>query len=626
MNKRRQSALKEPRAPRSGQALSAHSPSPDRFTVLAAALLLVTVLAYLPAIRGGYIWDDDAYVTGNLTLRTLSGLGQIWTEFGATPQYYPLVHTSFWIEYHLWGLNPLGFHLVNVTLHAASALLLVLLLRRLSVPGFWLAGFLFAVHPVHVESVAWITERKNVLSGVFYLLSMLCYTGWLGSTYPEFPDGTRPALRPRTFYALALLFYVGALLSKTVTCSLPVAVLLVLWWKRGRIARRDVMPLVPFFVLGAGFGAVTAVMERTRVGAFGADWSLSFVERLLLAPRIIWFYAGKLLLPFQLTFFYPRWTVSAQDAAAWLFPAALIAVLLFLWVLRTRIGRGPLTAALFFCATLFPALGFFNVYPMRYSYVADHFQYHASLGLLVLGAAVAAHGLRSRPAALAGISLSVILALSVLTWRQAHVYRDIETLWRDTLAKNSGAWMAHINLGLELERQGRTEEAHAQFLRAAAIHPGSEEAQTNAGKALRASGRTEEAIAAFRRAIEINPRFPDAKYNLANALQSQERHRDAITLYREVLALKADYPGATTNLGMTLALSGRLDEALTVFHDGVQRFPADPALYNNYGMALLKAGRRREAAECFQTAIRLNPRFETARANLSRALKPPTPP
>src|SRR5688572_14862801 len=359
-------------------------------------LLAMTLIAYLPAFRAGFIWDDPDYVVNNATLRSLDGLRQIWFVPRATPQYYPLVHTSFWIEYQLWRLNPAGYHAVNVLLHALAAVLLWRVLKLLDVPGAWLAAAIFAVHPMHVESVAWVTERKNVLSGVFYLAAALAYFrssfGLWGSGIGEDKDtavdssNTRHP-KPDTRYSLSLGLFVCALLSKTVTASLPATILLVIWWKRGRITRRDVVPLIPFFVIGVALALNTARLEREHVGASGAEFDFSALDRILIAGRAAWFYAWKLIAPVNLSFIYPRWTIDDRAAWQYAFPLAAVALVAALFVLRHRIGRGPLVAILFFGGTLVPALGFFNVYPMRYTFVADHFAYHASIGIIVLIAA-----------------------------------------------------------------------------------------------------------------------------------------------------------------------------------------------------------------------------------------------
>jgi tetratricopeptide (TPR) repeat protein len=623
-----------------------------RLPALAILLAGVTVLAYLPALRCGYIWDDDIYVTQNHALQTVDGLGRIWIKPGTTPQYYPLVFTTFWAEYHLWRLQPLGYHLDNILLHAANALLLWWLLRRLQCPGAWWAAAIFAVHPVHVESVAWITERKNVLSGFFYFLAVLAYLRFRPLTGGE-------AARPRDWrvYPLVLALFVCALLSKTVTCSLPAALILLIWWKTGRVGTRDVLELAPLFALGAASGFMTAWMEQHTVGATGANWALSSVQRCLVAGRALWFYAAKLLWPLHLTFNYPRWELDATAAWQFAFPLAALGVLLALWSLRSRIGKGPLVAVLFFAGTLLPALGFFNVFPFRYSYVADHFQYLASVGLIALAVAACVR-LREhtnkfgRPAG--PIATGILIWLGTLTWHQQRAYTDPETLWRDTLAKNPQSWLAHNNLGLALSEQGQTDEAVAhyqqalriapeypetrvnlgnvffrdgnipaaiaQFEQALATSPDYAQAHNNLGSALFQMGHLPEAIAHYQQALQINPNFAQAHNALGLALFQLGEEPEAVEHFTQAVRLEPDFSAAHSNLGSALARQGKVAEAIDHFEQAVQLDPNDAALHHKLAIALLQVGRFNDAITHLTLAIRLNPNDADAHANLGVAL------
>jgi hypothetical protein len=341
--------------------------------LLSLLLVIVTLLAYLPVWNGTPLWDDDAHLT-KPELRSLQGLGRIWTQPGATQQYYPLVHTLFWVEHQLWDGWPVGYHLLSILLHCASALLLVRIMRQLQIPGAWLAAAIFALHPVQAESVAWISELKNTLSGMFYFGSVLAYLKF---------DRTRT----RGSYAGALALFLFGLMSKTVIATLPLAILIIFWWKRGKLSwKRDVWPLIPFFLLGTAAGVFTAWIERSLVGAQGADFNYTIIERFLIAGRVIWFYLGKLIWPLDLIFVYPQWSISQTVWWQYLYPAAALLLLIVLIQLSPRC-RPPLAGMLFFIVTLFPVLGFLNVYPFRYSLVADHFQYLASLGIITLVAA-----------------------------------------------------------------------------------------------------------------------------------------------------------------------------------------------------------------------------------------------
>ncbi len=435
----------------------------------------MVLASYAWTLQADFIWDDDAYVTKNATLESLDGLRRIWFEIGAVPQYYPLVHTSFWIERHLWGLDPLGYHAVNILLHAAGALLVWRLLLRLEVPGAWLGAALFAVHPVEVESVAWITERKNVLSLPLALLSMLTYLRFAPVNETSEGDAAAASAGRGTRYTLALLLFTAAALSKTVVVTLPAVLLVILWWKRGRVTIRDIAPLTPFFAIGLIFGLVTVWMEKHFVGAVGEEWSLTPFERVLLAGRVPWFYAAKLVWPYPLAFFYPRFAIDEHVWWQYLFPLAALLVVGALWFARKRLGRGPLAAVLIFVGVLTPALGFFDVYPFRFSFVADHFQYHAGIALLALAAAALAPALarldRQRHGAQAlGVTL-LLLVLGVLTFCQTFVYYDLETLYADTIVKNPTSWTAYANLSMHYITVGRKTEAYALAERAVELAP-----------------------------------------------------------------------------------------------------------------------------------------------------------
>ncbi len=512
-----------------------------------AALVALTVLAYLPALGAGFIWDDDLHVTQNEALRTWHGLADIWLRPGTILQYHPLTHTAWWVQYHLWSLAPVGYHLVNVLLHAASVVVLWLVLGRLGVPGAWPAAAVFALHPVHVESVAWVTELKNVQSGLFYLLALLAFLRW-----------ALPGEGRRGDYALSLALFLCAVLSKSVAGTLPAAIALVLWWKRGRLTRREIVALVPFGVVSAAAAVTTAWMERHYVGAIGEEWTLSPAERCLVAGRALWFYAAKLAWPSDLAFVYPRWTLDPHAWWQWLFPLAAVVVLIVLTALRRRLGRAPLATALYFVVTLAPALGFVDVYPMRYSFVADHFQYLASIGPIVLLVAAGAAILdRILPVARGPLAAVLLAMLGVLVWRQAGVYTTPETLWRATLARNPSAWMAHNNLGLVLQAEGRADEAAEHYREAVRLRPNYPEALYNLGNVLAAGGRLAEAEARYEQAVGLDDGFAAAHNNLANVLLMQGKVDQGIAHYRRALEINPKYADARENLAIAEKQRGR---------------------------------------------------------------------
>ncbi|RJP33840.1 MAG: tetratricopeptide repeat protein [Phycisphaerales bacterium] len=717
----------------------------------ALALVAITCAAYWPALHAGFVWDDDYYVTRNPTLRDADGLRRIWFEVGATPQYYPLVHTTFWVEYHLWGLSPAGYHAVNVALHTVVALLIWRALLAIGVPGAWWAAAIFALHPVHVESVAWITERKNVLSATFYFAAMLLLVRRMAATrhasseshpaateQPQTRAATvaRASSEPRASaraespspsgspmtesavvppadaaptdspagwtecnagYVVAVALFVLALLSKTVTCSLPAAVLLIVWWKRGRVILRHVLTLAPMFALGLAFGLLTAWMEADTVGAAGEEWDHTWIERCLIAGRAVLFYPWKLVWPSTLTFFYPRWQIDATQVSQFLAPLAVIAALAALWRGRRWWGTGPLAAVLCFVGTLFPALGFIDVYPTRYSYVADHFQYHASPYLIALltaavyswfgsssplaseprasaradSAAETRSSRRSRaartvdrflgavrdsiqqfrsamaeirhqgtsrglkPAARWTVPDALLRArgkvpeivgaialtmLAVLTWRQCHVYADLETLWRDTIGKNPDAWMAHNNLGSLLHARGDIEEAVEHYQTTLRLRPDDVEAHYNLGRARAAQGRHEQAILHFRAVLEARPDHSRAEYGLGLALRRMGREAEAVEDYRRAVQLDPDFAEAHFALGIALRSLGRTEEAIAAYRAAIAADPGLADAHNNLAAALEAAGRVQEAIAHYLMAVELRPDFNTARRNLADLL------
>ena len=424
-------------------------------------IVLLVFLAYLPALHGGFIWDDDVYVTNNPLLTAPDGLRRIWFTMDSPSQYFPLTYTVFRIEYALWGLNPAGYHGVNILLHAINALLVWRLLKRLSVPGAWLAAAIFALHPVQVESVAWITELKSVLSLFFILLTLFCWTEFVGERSRRF------------WYWLALGFCALALFSKTTACTLPAALLLILWLKKKPIDWRRLAQVVPFLAMGLGMGLLTVWWERFHQGTQGKLFSMGLLERILVASHALWFYAGKLFWPVNLTFSYPRWTIDPANPSAYGWLAMGIGLGAAIYFTRRFVGRGVEVATLFYVATLSPLLGFIMLYTFRYTFVADHYQYVASIGLIALAAAGITIALKTKPFLKLACGGALLLTLGLLTWRQAGIYRNLETLWRDTLAKNPDCWMAHNNLGHLLRNQGRIEEAMEHYHKAIQINPNS---------------------------------------------------------------------------------------------------------------------------------------------------------
>ena len=411
--------------------------------LLGLLLIGAVIIVYLPVWHAGFIWDDDTFLVNNPLIKLSNGLYQFWLTTRA-PDFFPLTSTTLWLEWRLWGMNPLGYHAVNVLLHALSAVLIWRVLTHLRIPGAWLAAALFAVHPVNVESVAWITERKNTLAMLFYVMSLLYYL--------RFEDTDR-----WRWYGMALGSFVLALLSKTAVVPLPIVLLGLAWWQRDRISSRDVRLTLPFFGVALLLGLITIWFQSHN--AIGSDIirADSFWSRLAGAGWAIWFYLYKALLPVNLIFVYPKWQIDATKLLSYVPLLLLPAVAVVLWRYRKGWGKAWLFGLGYFVVMLLPVLGFRDIYFMRYSLVADHWQYFSIMGPIGLAAAGitwASDRLQKRNIFLGPIFSSILLlVLGVLTWRQTCNYSDIETLWDMTIARNPACVLARNDLVSSLKRR-----------------------------------------------------------------------------------------------------------------------------------------------------------------------------
>jgi protein O-mannosyl-transferase len=570
-------------------------------------VLLAVFVAHSPALSGGFLWDDQPGHVTRPELRSLDGLRRIWFDVGATQQYYPLLHSAFWVEHTLWGDTPTGYHLLNLLLHAMAACLLARVMRQLAIPGSGMAALLFALHPVTVESVAWISEQKNTLSAVLYFLS--------ASAFLRFTADRRPAT-----YGWATFLFVLALLTKTVTATLPAALLVLLWWRQGGLSwRRDWVPLLPWLGLGAIGGLVTASVEHALIGAQGADFESGAVARVMLSGHVVWFYLGKLAWPAALSFVYPKWVINTSDAARYLPVIAMVLVLVLCWRARRR-RPGVLAAVLLFGGLLFPVLGFVNVFPFMYSYVADHFQYLACTAIFawvsagLTGTEAVTLGAKRVAAALG------LLALAVLTWQQSGTYRDVFTLYRATLARNPAAWMAHNNLGIALVDAGRAAEALPHYEDALRLRPNYAEGENNLGYALLALGRNADALPHLRRAITLQPKYAEAHNNLGRALMAADQPEAGKSAFAEALRINPRYTIAHVNLGLALATGGDAASALSHFAQAAALDPNYADAFLNWGTALTVLGRATEALPKFETALRLRPEFAPNHVSYGRGL------
>jgi tetratricopeptide (TPR) repeat protein len=533
----------------------------------AVALSALTIFVYQPAAHGGFVWDDDRYVTHNYLLIAPDGLRRIWFSLDAPSQYFPLTYTVLRVERSLWDLNPSGYHWVSILLHLANACLVWRLLARLKIPGAWLASAIFALHPIQVESVAWISELKNVLMGFFFLLTLLIWVEYVDSKS-----------KPRgIFYLAALVLYLLALSAKATACTLPAALLLILWLKKNPIGRRTLLEITPFVVLALGIGLVAVWWEKYHQGT-RVLVSLGPVERLLIASRAIWFYLGKIFWPANLTFIYPQWQIDTTSPVAYLWLIAAIALVVAIYFARRLSGRSVEVAALFFVATLGPLLGFVMLYTFRYTFVADHYQYLACIGPIALGSAgLVTLGRSSKTLQWLGtvVTLAILICLALLTWRQSANYRDAETLWRNTITQNPDCWMAYNNLGVVHFEKGNIEDAVEKYQQSLRLHPEYPEAHYNLASALLQKGDTDEAIRQCEEALKIQPNEPDAHIVLGNAFMARQDVDRAINQYEQALTLHPEDSNAHHNLGIALQEKGETERAAREFEQARRFEPHD---------------------------------------------------
>ncbi len=655
------SVIRPDHGPAAAPAAALDDPAPgsaDRSaqeTPVVLAIALLVAVSYFPALQGGFVWDDVIF-SEEPVIHSPAGLRSIWfspADIRNEGHYWPLVYTSFWLEHKVWGLNPVGYHAVNILLHLGNCLLLWRLLARLAIPGAVLIAAVFAVHPLHVESVAWIIERKDLLSALCYLTAV--------HTWVRFDESPGPGR-----YALALVLFAAGLLCKSVVVTLPVALLILHWWRREKIAPVDLLRLAPFVAVGVGITLADLAFYASREPL---ELGYSLVERALIAARALWFYAGKLVWPVDLAVIYPLWEIDARALPAWAYLAGAAALAAALWLARRRIGRGPLAGALLFAVTLAPVLGFIDYGYMQFSFVADRFQYLACIGVLTVLIGAAAHGMRRLPSgmrrlpeaarmAAAGLAVALVLGLAALTWRQAGVYRDEVTLFSHVVALNPQARDAHLNLGNALIEAGRNEDGVAASRIAVEQRPDSADAYSNLGLALMNLGRFDEAGEALSRARALDPTHQSALQNSAELLRKQGRYEAAVDAYRAVLRRDDGYALAYAGLGDALyqlqryeaavdALAtalridpglpfagklsllmgratrslGQLDRAEGFFRDALAAEPNEAAGLLELAGVLRAQGRRDEAEALMSRARELRPNDPAHLQNIAEALR-----
>jgi tetratricopeptide (TPR) repeat protein len=545
-------------------------------------LILLVILVYTPVWKAGFVWDDETILTTNPCIVGPLGLTEIWTTSYAN--ICPLTLTTFLAEHALWALNPLPYHLVNVLLHGACAILLWQVLRSLRVQGAWLGAALWALHPVMVESVAWITEMKNTQSGLFFLLSILFFIRYLRA------KGLAGRTGSGWDYALTLLFAALAMASKSSTVILPVVLCLCGWWFDGRWHWRNLARVAPMFLMALAASAVSIWTQGLDLASTGdPQFVRTWPERLGAAGHAVWFYLGKLLWPHPLVTIYPRWQIATAQWDSYLALLAMIVILFIFWLNRQSWSRACFFAFAYFLVSLLPVLGLIDNPIFRLSLVFDHLQYLASIGPLALAGAGLAlfsnFSVPKKPWLQSSLCAGLLLILGIASWQRTSVYESNETFWTDTLAKNPNCWAGYNNLGEALHRKGQLDEAVTQY----------------------------------QKALVIFPNYPEARNNLGNVLLRMGQVDEAIAQYQKALVIRPDYVSARNDLGVALLHTGRLDEAVAQFQKALEINPSHMDARDNLGAAFIQKGQLDEAITQFQEVLRLKPDFRPAQDNLAMA-------
>ena len=583
----------------------------SRDWVLGLLLILAVVATYQPVWHAGFIWDDEALVTANPSMEGTLGLKEIWTTRAA--DICPLTITTFWVEHALWGLNPMPYHLVNVFMQGACAVVLWRVLRNLKIPGAWLGAALWALHPVQVESVAWISEMKNTQSGLFYLLTIFFLVKGLMAREDGHPSNQI------WNYSLTLVFAAFAMASKSSTVILPVVLCLCAWWVEGRWQWRNLGRVGPIFLMSLA-AAVVTIWRQYLEGVNDPHWARSWPERLATSGDVVWFYLGKLLWPYPLSAIYPRWQIDARSWFSYVPVMAVLLLLVILWHKRHAWARPYFFALAYFLVALLPILGLVEHYFLRFSFVADHLQYLAAMGILALAGAgltrLADLILPGRLWVQSTLGAGLLLSLGLLSWNRAWAYENETTLWTDTLAKNPNCGVAYSDLGNVLFKEGKWDEARTLFQKAVEIDPTYVDARYNLGNAFFQRGQWNEAVEQFQKVVEMDPHYARAHNNLGIIFVQKGQMEEAVAQYQQASEMDPNYAEPHNNLGTVLLQRGQIDEAVAQFQKALKINPRDVVAYNDLGEAFLKKGELDSAIICFQKAFEIDPGCAAAHYNL----------
>ncbi len=552
------------------------------FTILGmAGLLLLTLAVYYPLRWGVFLWDDAAWLTNNPLIHHWRGFEIFWlsTKAMGEVQYYPMTLSVLSIEYHLWGLQTLPYHLVNVLFQAANAVLLWLILRRLELSSAWLVAALFAIHPIQVETVGWVAEIKNLLSGFFYFLALLSFLKFIGvgpkAAALSSSANTEKLYQNHQLYVISTILFLLGLLSKTAVCTLPVAILVILWWKDRWRDKEIVLRLIPWFIIAFIIGMVTVHVEHTSVGTHGADWRFTIGQRIFIAGHAFWFYIIKLLWPHPLLMIYPRWHLG--NSVGYIWAIAAVALFAFLWSMRDRMGRGPMAAMLFYLITIGPVLGFITFYTQLYSFVADHYQYLACIGPMVLAGELIywladKAGQWKHAVALAAATV-LLVVLGWISFNQSKLYDLDYTLWHYVYEHNRNSFIVKGLYGATLLERQEYGPAMVQLVAANAMHRHSLPVVFNLAAGYMVTGHFHRALHYYAWYLLHDPGAVDAWTNSANCLVALRAYEPAARDLAVALKLKPNFAAGWMELAHVSYLAGHLKYAEKFYRHAIRLDP-----------------------------------------------------
>ncbi|MDP8215916.1 MAG: tetratricopeptide repeat protein [Candidatus Kaelpia imicola] len=553
-----------------------------KFIGIIASLIIVllTALIYLDSLDNGFIWDDDVHIYKASYMKSSTGLTDIWVE-NATPQYYPLTTTIFWLGDKAWGLNPKGYHILSLVIHILNALLLYSLIKKLFYPLAFPVALIFAIHPIGVETVAWASELKNLLALFFFLLSFSGYLKFLST-------------KKSKYYLLTIIAFIAAVFSKYTAVSFAFIPLLHGFWLKGKIKKRELKLSIPFILIGLLAGLNAVFTEIYNVGARGAEWSLSYLDKMILIGKTSLFYIYKVIYPKDFIFIYPRWQIRTLDILEWLPILTLLSLISLLSLYRKRVNRAITALFTFYLISIFPASGFFNVFPMKYSYVADHFSYLSTPWIILLFFALIYPSYRYllktiKPKKSIYLKLILTITLSITAIflsigsnRLTGNYKDEITLYKSIIAKNPGCWMANANLAILYTE----------------------------------SDKNRLALKHYRDAIASEPNVASIYYNLGNLYYKIGDYDSAINSYMAAITSKPGYGESYANLANTYRAKGEPDKAIEHYKRALL-FKPDAIVYFNLGNIYYQLGEYKEAMESYRETLKADPNYSRVHINLA---------